>query len=307
MRVLYVQYTNPGAYPPLVRGAGLLADAGADVRMLGVRVDGLDALDAEPHTGVGIRLMRAGSNAWQLKAHYGRYAAWAAREGARWRPDWVYASDVLAAPVALALATLTGARVLYHEHDAPSPDHQSWAYRTCLAARAKLLGRADVLVTPNAQRSAHLSELAGGRPVITAWNCPPRPRTRPQTARRDEALRLIYRGSINADRLPASVVDAVGMTPNVRLDLAGYETAGSRGHVAGLLARAADLGIADRVRALGTLPAAELEATCAQSDIGLALMPMVSRDENMRMTLDYCLAHPWWRLGVQAHKVLGIR
>jgi 7-carboxy-7-deazaguanine synthase len=29
--------------------------------------------------------------------------------------------------------------------------------------------------------------------------------------------------------------------------------------------------------------------------------------ENKRKTLDYCLAHPSWRLGVQAHKVLGIR
>jgi 7-carboxy-7-deazaguanine synthase len=31
------------------------------------------------------------------------------------------------------------------------------------------------------------------------------------------------------------------------------------------------------------------------------------RAANVQKTLDYCLAHPWWRLGVQAHKVLGIR
>src|SRR5438105_4330517 len=39
------------------------------------------------------------------------------------------------------------------------------------------------------------------------------------------------------------------------------------------------------------------------------LQPMdgPARDENSRRTLDYCLSHPWWRLGVQAHKVLGIR
>ena len=29
--------------------------------------------------------------------------------------------------------------------------------------------------------------------------------------------------------------------------------------------------------------------------------------EHTKRTLDYCLTHPWWRLGVQAHKVLGIR
>lgn len=28
---------------------------------------------------------------------------------------------------------------------------------------------------------------------------------------------------------------------------------------------------------------------------------------NTKQTLAYCLEHPWWRLGVQAHKVLGIK
>ena len=283
MRVLYVQYTNPGAYPPLVRGAQLLASAGADVRMLGVRVDGLDVLDVVAHDRIDVRMMPAGATAWQLKAHYARYAAWAAREGARWRPDWIYASDVLAAPIALALAALTGARVLYHEHDAPSLEHESWAYRKCLGARRKLLREADVVVTPNAVRSAHLAELAGGRSVMTAWNCPPRPAAPVRGAHHDDGLlRIIYRGSINADRLPATVIDAVAQTPNAHFAIAGYETAGSRGHVERLMARARDLGVDHRVRALGTLPATVLESICADCDVGLALMPMDSRDENMR-------------------------
>jgi 7-carboxy-7-deazaguanine synthase len=29
--------------------------------------------------------------------------------------------------------------------------------------------------------------------------------------------------------------------------------------------------------------------------------------ENAQAAIDYCLAHPWWRLSVQAHKVLRIR
>lgn len=39
------------------------------------------------------------------------------------------------------------------------------------------------------------------------------------------------------------------------------------------------------------------------------LQPMdgPNRQLNVQKTLEYCLAHPWWRLGVQAHKVLGIR
>jgi 7-carboxy-7-deazaguanine synthase (Cx14CxxC type) len=39
------------------------------------------------------------------------------------------------------------------------------------------------------------------------------------------------------------------------------------------------------------------------------LQPMDSatRDANTQATIAYCLAHPQWRLSVQAHKVLGIR
>lgn len=39
------------------------------------------------------------------------------------------------------------------------------------------------------------------------------------------------------------------------------------------------------------------------------LQPMDSpdRDANTRAAIDYCLAHPRWRLSIQTHKVLGLR
>ena len=300
MRVLHVQYTNPGAYPPLVRGAELLAEAGAEVLMLGTRVDGLDALDAQPRGDVRVRLMPAAGTGWRLKAHYARYAAWVAREGAVWKPDWIYASDLLSAPIALALHRLTGAPVVYHEHDAPVVDHPSWTIRRCLAARHRLLRLAAVVVTPNAERSAHLAALGGGRPVVTVWNCPLRPGDDPPSWRDPEGLRVIYRGSINAERLPVTVVDAVARAgPNVTLTIAGYETAGSRGHVASLHARARELDIGPRVRSLGTVPESELAPSCARSDVGLALMPIGSRDENMRhMTGASNKVFEYWSAGV---------
>jgi organic radical activating enzyme len=38
------------------------------------------------------------------------------------------------------------------------------------------------------------------------------------------------------------------------------------------------------------------------------LQPMDGPDqaENIRLAIDYCMSHPRWRLGIQAHKVLGI-
>lgn len=299
MRVLHVQYTSPGAYPPLLRGAALLADAGADILMLGRRVLGLDALDAPPMEGVDIRLVPAAADGWRLKAHYARYAAWVVREGAAWKPDWIYASDLLAAPIALALGALTGARVVYHEHDAPSLEQPSWTIRRCLAARRRLIRRADLIVTPNAERSAALARL-GGRHVVTAWNCPRRPRGAAPARRERGALRVVYRGSINGERLPVSVVDAVAAAgSDVTMAIAGYETVGSRGHVVAIESRARALGISDRVRVLGTVPEARLEVLCAQSHVGLALMPVESLDENMRhMTGASNKVFEYWSTGV---------
>jgi glycosyltransferase involved in cell wall biosynthesis len=283
MRVLYLQYTNPGAYPPLVRGARLLAESGAEVCMLGTRVPGLDALDVQPTPDVCVKLTEAAADGWRLKAHYARYAAWVTRESASWRPDWIYASDLLSAPVALAVAAVTGARVVYHEHDAPSLAHESWTIKRCLDARRRLLRQADIVITPNADRSTGLSQIAGGRPVLTVWNCPRRPHQELRKARDWSGPRVIFRGSINADRLPVTVAEALARAPDdVHLDIAGYETVGSRGHVAELLSTAARLGVGDRIRFLGTVPNETLAEICQQSDLGLALMPVGSLDENMR-------------------------
>lgn len=283
MRVLHVQYTNPGAYPPLVRGAQLLAESGAEVRLLGTRVRGLDALDIVPTSRVSVRLMQEAADGWRLKAHYARYAAWATGEATRWKPDWIYASDVLSAPIAVAIAGLTSARVVYHEHDAPSRDHASWVINRCLDARRRLLHQADLVVAPNVERANRLSAIGGGRPVFTVWNCPRRPATRPPDRTNRDVLRIVFRGSVNSERLPLTVLEALArFRAEMALDIAGYETAGSRGYLSTVMSHAERLGLRERVRILGTVPEAQLGTICEHSDLGLALMPMQSADENMQ-------------------------
>ena len=283
MRVLYVQYTNPGAYPPLGRGAQLLAESGAQVCMLGTRVRATDALAVNPADAIAVRLIEEAPAGWRLKTHYGRYAAWVAREAAAWKPDWIYASDLLSAPIALGLATLTRARVLYHEHDAPSHDRPSWIIKRYLDARRRLVREADLVVAPNAERSARLSALAGGRDVLTVWNCPLRPTRRRNTFREAGELRVVFRGSINQDRLPLTMIDALaGLEIPVSLRVAGYETVGSRGYIARLVSYAAQRGVGERLRILGTVPDNDFTAICEECDLGLGLMPMETPDENMR-------------------------
>lgn len=282
-RVLFVQYTSPGMYPPIVRAARLLADAGCAVRLLGVAVRGADALGVPQHPSVTTRLLAPPGDGWRLKTHYVRYASWVLRDAMRWRPDWLYASDLLSAPVALAVRRATGARVVYHEHDVPSRADPTWTYRRCLSARRALLTRADVCVAPNEHRAARLAALRPGRAVQTVWNCPLRESVRPPADRSDGALRVIFQGSINRDRVPLTLVEALARLPeHVTLTIAGYETSGSRGYIDELVGRASRSGISGRLHILGAMPQAELARLGTQHDVGLAFMPVSSRDENMR-------------------------
>jgi glycosyltransferase involved in cell wall biosynthesis len=98
-----------------------------------------------------------------------------------------------------------------------------------------------------------------------------------------DRLRIVFRGSINAERIPATVIHAMAAARvNSALEIAGYETIGSRGYVRDLLELAARLGVRERVRYLGTVAPEALADVCLQGDVGLAFMPVQSVDENMQ-------------------------
>src|SRR5258706_9818951 len=112
-RIAYIQYTNPALYPPLEHSSRLLADASWDVLFLGTGAEGLRFPHHERITVKEIPFRSAG---WRQKLHYAWFALWILFWTIRWRPAWVYASDSLSCPVALALSYLPGIRVAYHEH-----------------------------------------------------------------------------------------------------------------------------------------------------------------------------------------------
>jgi glycosyltransferase involved in cell wall biosynthesis len=287
MRVMYVQYTNPASYPPLEHSAGILAAAGCEVLLLGTRGAG-EPLLFQQGDRVRVALMPFQSGGWRQKVHYAQFAAWVASQGREWRPDWVYVSDPLACPAALALRQLLGARFVYHEHDSPSADAgpQSTFMKVVLRARRAMAASADVCVFPNEERARLFTEETGRKQgVVTVWNCPMRREVgamRP--APTATALKVLYHGSIVPARMPATVLQALAKTPDaVSLVLAGYETAGHPGYVESLRREADALGIAHRVTFAGTVPTRDaLMAQCRTCDLGLALMPIRSSDVNER-------------------------
>jgi glycosyltransferase involved in cell wall biosynthesis len=284
VRVLYVQYTNPAGYPPLEHSAMLLAEAGCDVRLLGIATLG-DVLTFPAHPRIHVALMPASLRGWRQKLHYVRFAVWTLREAVRCRPDWIYASDALAAPAALAIRLLTRARTIYHEHDAPSGQtaaHPSAFMRVVHGCRRMLARRADICVTPNDARSRRLAAEVGRPDVRTVWNTPLRREVRPARLPPAAAtLRVVYQGSIVPARMPLTVLDAMARCPEaITLTIVGYDTNGGR-HVADLRERARRLGLDHRVTIVGALPSRDAVLSTADTcDVGLALLPSVSADVN---------------------------
>jgi glycosyltransferase involved in cell wall biosynthesis len=280
---MFVLFTNPAAFPSMERAATLLHKSGCAVRILGTSGSTTDAMGATRLREIDVRLISVTGDGLAVKIRYLLFVGWALANMIVWRPEWLYASDTLVAPVAL-LAKWAGVRVLYHEHDAPVESKPSIFIRIALRARAALMRRADVVVTPSAGRSA-IASLETGRPVLTVWNCPSRTelRERATPAEVGRRLRLMYQGSLVPARLPLTVVDAVARAGGeVELWFAGYETVGSGNHGAAILRRAAELGIADKVRALPVLPREAMLDRTTEGDLGIALMPSMSADINER-------------------------
>src|SRR5438270_2313182 len=75
-RILYVQYTNPAAYPPLEHSSHILADAGWDVIFLGTGALGANSLRFRPHDRIQVRQLPFCPAGWRQKLHYLWFAMW---------------------------------------------------------------------------------------------------------------------------------------------------------------------------------------------------------------------------------------
>jgi len=285
--ILYVQYTNPAAYPPLEHSSRLLADRGWEVLFLGCGSSGrADAFAFPPHPRIAVRRWRHQERGWRQKVHYSAFSLWVLQQCWRHQAGWIYASDLLACPAALLAARVLGCRVIYHEHDSP-PNDGSRFFRRLLAARRQLCQRAALAVLPNARRAEVFADLVEPRcPVRTVWNCPEtrevlplRPPRRPE-----EPFTVFYHGSLNEHRLPLAVVRALLELPQcVQLHFVGYTTEGAHKTYADtLIEEARYLGLAHRVKYLGAFSRHELLPVCAEGDVGLSFMPLDSSDLNMQ-------------------------
>lgn len=277
--ILFLQVTEPGAYPPIMNAAFCLADRGWRATLLAAPIADL-ATPVPSHPGVTVRAIRTRPSHVVRPSDYARYHLAAARLALLARPTVVYASDPLAASPALLAARLSGAMLVYHEHDSPAPG----ALRPFFATRRKLAAsRAEAVVLPNAGRAEVAAAELGldRRKVHTVWNVP-RLAELPDVAARsgDGPLVLYYHGSITPDRLPESIVTAlVSLNGAVVLRIVGYESPGARGYVSHLRTLAGAHGGLIDYR--GTVDRSRALAEAAAADVGLALVPPEGGDINL--------------------------
>ncbi|MCI0390834.1 MAG: glycosyltransferase [Acidobacteria bacterium] len=288
-RILFIQYTNPAVYPPLEHSSRILADRGWQALFLGTGSLGADSLRFKSHERIEVRQMSFSPAGWRQKLHYARFVLWTLWWTLRWKPEWTYASDLLSCPVAMLSNILSGARVIYHEHDSPPPSKESIFKKLNFEARRRLAHRAELCVLPNQQRAERFvadvnkSVNNSRQAPVVVWNCPSvEDVTPPRPAHDGGDLWVLYAGSIVPSRMPVSVLEALAKSPErLKLRVIGYETIGHRGYVNTLLETGKQLGISSRVEYLGTLPERnELLSWCRKCDVGLALMPKESEDIN---------------------------
>ncbi len=292
-KILYLQYTNPTAYPPLEHSSRILARNDWQVLFLGIGAQGeANNLLFASHPNIKLRQISSCPPGWRQKLHYIQFCLWVWAWCIYWQPKVVYASDLFSCPMALIISFVPGVRVIYHEHDTNTIELSSSLFiKLCFTARKWLGNRVGISVLPNQQRlELYLRETDNKPQTICVWNCPATEEISPPPPSDKfcvRSLKLVYHGSINPSRLPLSILDAIKkLGDGITLSIIGYETIGHSNYVQQLTEKAESLEISDRLQFLGAIPLRhKLLQQLQQYDLGLAFMPKNSNDINLQHML----------------------
>ncbi len=282
-RILYLQYTNPGGYPPLLHSSRILAGRGWHVLFLGTGALGAKQLTILGHPNIEFQQKAFCPPGWKQKLHYLWFSIWCLFWVFRWRPGWIYASDLWSCLPAVLIRRLFRVPLVYHEHDSPAPvDRPRSVLRLTYWARRQCARMADLCILPNGQRAKLFQAETKAARVKVVWNCPSMEEIPPAKHSLGPVRKLLYHGSIVPERLPMAVIHALKyVSQPVVLKVVGYETTGAPGYLGKLQETAANLEIPDRLEIIGTIPRHELMRVCATCDAGLALLPIQNTDINL--------------------------
>ncbi len=221
--------------------------------------------------------------------HYTLYFFWLLWWTIRFKPRFIYASDILSTPIAYILSFFSSVQVIYHEHDTPLPKKQSRFFvQYCHFFRYRLARRAFLCLIPNQTRTEIFrAEMGGITNIRTVWNTPSISEVVNQKDLHSNSNKtdfwIIFHGSIGPVQVSSSLLKALTSLPEtVKLRIVGYETIGHTGYKNYLYNIACELGIVHRIEILDSLPRFQLLKVTQMNDLGLVLFPMKSENINIR-------------------------
>ena len=279
---MFVQLTNPAAYPPLIHAATILSREGWRPLFLSApnadRTLRLPTIPGLMHVEIAARSQKKITPFYYIK-----YCAKALSTALAKRPAIVYVSDAIAALPGLVAAKSCGAKLIYHEHDSSTNN----ASRNSLVrkARSTVIAEAWRIVFPNGERAELcLSEAErNDERLEIIWNVPLRSEIVTQRSFDDNRFILYYHGTITPQRLPYTVAAAINrFEGDVVLRIAGYETESGEGYLAQLISRFGSVGQGGIIDYIGQVSRHELLNVAANAHVGLALLPINVSDVDMK-------------------------
>lgn len=278
-KILYLQYTNPAAFPPLENSAWMLAEAGWKVKFIGTKALGVDGIEFPYHENIQVELAPFCHPGLRQKLHFLYYNFRCFKEALLGGYSCIYVSDLFSCPIAWMLSSLLGLKVFYHEHDTPDAP-QSRMTRILHWTRRKLAGSADLCIIPQKDRAKIFSEKFATAKVQVCHNMPLKNRVlEGLTQKKSDHFRLWYHGSLVPTLLPLTVLEALAILPDsVTLHFAGYELIGYPHFLESFMSKARALGVQERVFYEGALSRGVLYEKAGSCDLGLALFARQFRE-----------------------------
>lgn len=277
-KILYLQYTNPAAFPPLENSAWLLAEAGWKVKFIGTHALGIDGIQLPVHANIEVDLDSFCYPGLRQKLHFLRYNFRCLKEAVSGGYSYLYVSDLFSCPIAWFLSSFLKLGVFYHEHDTPDLPRTSFM-RFLYWARKKLSCSADLCIFPQAERAQAFSKVFSKARIQICHNMPLKSRVIQNPKKELKKFRLWYHGSLVPTLLPLTVLDALALLPeSVELGFAGYEIIGYPDFLKRFFSKAEALGLTSRVVYEGALSRGPLYQKASSSDLGLALFAREFRE-----------------------------
>ncbi|NLG20470.1 MAG: glycosyltransferase family 4 protein [Actinomycetales bacterium] len=223
------------------------------------------------------------ADAWMRLYQTARLSYWwlgAVREGRDLRPDVVHANDANALVPALLITAGTPGRVVYDSHELwrrRNIRQDRWlapAVEAVIETVGIRVAAGVITVSPSIADWLQQTYSLRIRPTLVRNIPTARPLPDPARGRLRELAGLApgdrvvsYVGGITTGRGLEETVDAMALLPdNAHLVLLGY---GDPRYIAGLLQRARDTGVSDRVHLAGSVPSPEVPQALADADVAV--------------------------------------